>query len=105
MRYIPIFLIVLLLLLVSQANAFKYEYELRHKFKDPDSIKFEEVKVYPSTKGTTSVCGRLNGKNSYGAYTGYTKFIYFPDLKIVMLEKDFSLEGIQDILDSYCITR
>jgi len=104
MRRITIFLIVLILF-ISPANAFEHEMQLRHEFKDPDSVEFEEIKVYPSTKGTTSVCGRLNGKNSYGAYTGYTKFVYFPDLKIVMLEKDFPLAAFQDIFDSYCITR
>jgi hypothetical protein len=43
--------------------------------KDPDSAKFEwmPVKYVPGTHGT-DYCGRVNAKNSYGGYTGFTIF-------------------------------
>lgn len=41
--------------------------------KDPDSAKFRGIKAYPA-KGL--VCGEVNGKNSYGAYSGFSPFFY-----------------------------
>jgi hypothetical protein len=38
--------------------------------KDPDSIKVRNLVLYKD--GT--ICGEVNGKNSYGAYTGYQNF-------------------------------
>lgn len=38
-------------------------------FKDPSSATFRNVKVSDGT-----VCGEVNGKNSYGAYSGFDKF-------------------------------
>ena len=38
-------------------------------FKDPSSATFRNVKVSDGT-----VCGEVNGKNSFGAYTGHSKF-------------------------------
>lgn len=39
--------------------------------KDPDSVKFRNVKLF---RATGSVCGEYNAKNSYGGYVGYTPF-------------------------------
>ena len=38
--------------------------------KDPDSTKFRNVIEYEN-----SVCGEVNSKNSYGAYSGFQDFI------------------------------
>lgn len=40
------------------------------KLKDPESAKFTDVRMF---LGTT--CGMVNGKNSFGAYSGAEKFI------------------------------
>jgi len=40
------------------------------ELKDPDSVSFRNV--HSNSGGT---CGELNAKNSFGAYTGYQKFI------------------------------
>lgn len=40
-------------------------------FKDPDSIKYQDV-VFDWQK--KYICGKLNAKNGYGAYTGYDSF-------------------------------
>ena len=39
--------------------------------KDPSSAQFRNVKVSDKT-----VCGEMNGKNSFGAYTGFEPFMY-----------------------------
>ena len=39
--------------------------------KDPSSAQFRNVKVSGKT-----VCGEMNGKNSFGAYTGFEPFMY-----------------------------
>ncbi|WP_333605974.1 hypothetical protein [Novosphingobium sp.] len=41
--------------------------------KDPYSAKFEDVQLCP-TKGM--ITGSINGKNSYGAYSGAVPFVY-----------------------------
>lgn len=41
--------------------------------KDPDSAKFRDVRAYPDKR---LVCGEVNGKNSYGAYAGFSPFFY-----------------------------
>ena len=42
--------------------------------KDPDSVKIKDVRI-----SGDNVCGKVNAKNSYGAYVGYTIFfgMYF----------------------------
>lgn len=44
------------------------------KLKDPSSAQFSEVRI--SETGT--VCGKVNAKNSFGAYSGATSFLYVP---------------------------
>lgn len=41
--------------------------------KDPDSAKFRNLLAYPDKK---LVCGEINGKNSFGAYSGFSDFYY-----------------------------
>lgn len=41
--------------------------------KDPDSAKFRGLVSYPDKD---LVCGEINGKNSYGAYSGFVDFYY-----------------------------
>lgn len=48
--------------------------------KDPDSLKLKDVKLAPTEDGTGfTLCGEVNAKNSYGGYTGFSKFrgLYF----------------------------
>ncbi len=44
---------------------------VKEQLKDPDSAKFKNVKV---SSASGYVCGEVNAKNSYGGYTGFTKF-------------------------------
>jgi hypothetical protein len=50
--------------------------EVQNSFKDPDSVKFEDLVVYPMGKNW-ALCGEVNGRNSFGAYTGYHQFVAF----------------------------
>lgn len=64
----------------SQINTFikRAKQEATRSFLDPDSAKFRNLFV---TKGKSilSLCGEVNGKNSYGGYVGYRRFIQHYD--------------------------
>ncbi|CAB4163506.1 hypothetical protein UFOVP814_31 [uncultured Caudovirales phage] len=40
-------------------------------FKDPEGVKFRNLRI---TESGEFVCGEVNGKNSYGGYTGFKAF-------------------------------
>lgn len=42
--------------------------------KDPDSAKFQNM---------NGLCGEVNSKNGFGAYTGYVRFIGTPEITII----------------------
>lgn len=42
--------------------------------KDPSSAQFRNVQVVEG-----AVCGEINGKNGYGAYTGFSRFLVLKD--------------------------
>jgi hypothetical protein len=44
------------------------------KMRDPGSAQFSRVRV----SETGAVCGKVNGKNAYGAYSGAISFLYVP---------------------------
>lgn len=47
---------------------------VRDLLKDPDSAKFKDLEIVVNTEQTESVVGKVNGRNSYGGYTGYKPF-------------------------------
>lgn len=61
-----------------------------YDLKDPDSAKFRDT-FYVSSDGRgeqrdrskDSTCVEVNGKNSYGAYAGYSWTMVFPDGKAI----------------------
>jgi len=54
------------------ALKWKAEAYIANLLNDPDSAKFRNIRVLHG--GT--VCGEVNGKNGYGAYAGFTKFVW-----------------------------
>lgn len=50
--------------------------------KDPESAEFRDLFAVKTPKGGYMVCGEINSKNSFGAKTGYSKFIYNTTLTI-----------------------
>lgn len=60
-------------------------------FLDPDSAKFRSVTGYGYVEGgkpeLVTLCGEVNGKNSYGAYTGFKRF-YIIGFSMSKIETD-----------------
>ncbi len=69
--------------------------EISSEMKDPESVRFRNIKYIKSNddndyvKGT--VCGEYNAKNGYGAYTGYKPFL----INISMKSKGFFSKGVE----------
>lgn len=68
------------------------------KLRDPDSAKFRNVVSGTNSEGLDAVCGEVNGKNTFGAYSGYERFMTNTDAKFVYLEsesaRDFAIDWI-----------
>ena len=60
---------------------------VRAEVKDPDAVKFGRIWVGKAGNGQVA-CGYFNGKNSFGAYVGFQRFIAAPH--IVVSEEDGS---------------
>ncbi len=47
------------------------------RFKDPGAVQFRNVVAYGKNKPLeiSIICGQVNGKNSYGAYVGFRRFV------------------------------
>jgi hypothetical protein len=59
--------------------------------KDPGSAQFSNLRL-----DGTILCGEVNGRNSFGAYTGADKFTAtdsFVHLRNDFVERDFALQG------------
>jgi hypothetical protein len=49
--------------------------QIAQSLKDPDSAQFRWVPVkYAASSKSTEYCAQVNGKNSYGGYTGFQMF-------------------------------
>lgn len=57
----------------------KYEMEiyLEQALKDAGSAEYKNQMIYPDAKhqGMFFMCGEVNAKNSFGAYTGFKRFV------------------------------
>jgi len=60
---------------LSSAQVQQVRAGVRDVLKDPDSAQFGTIKAARKPDGVTTVCGYVNGKNSYGGYTGMTPFV------------------------------
>lgn len=100
----------------SLAQAHK---KIEHKLKDADSAKYRSEYLIEATRTDGSkhfgVCGEINSKNSYGAYTGYVPYyvlgsqsaIYSNSTKSdftrwhsILCNKDFAKGRVIDVPDS-----
>lgn len=59
---------------------------VRELLRDPDSGQFRNVRRIEAIGGSSVVCGEFNGKNAFGAYGGFERFVYLADRKIVYVE-------------------
>ncbi|MDR9772082.1 hypothetical protein RJJ65_05300 [Rhizobium hidalgonense] len=48
---------------------------MKERLKDPDSARFSGFNAMVSDKGSITVCGFVNAKNSIGGYTGRSPFM------------------------------
>lgn len=48
--------------------------KVAEQLKDPESVQIRKVRLHHGPSGDF-VCGEVNGRNSYGAYAGYTPFL------------------------------
>ncbi|WP_164881673.1 hypothetical protein [Paenirhodobacter populi] len=49
--------------------------DVTRSMKDPDSARFGNIAAAKSGQGAVIVCGFVNGKNSFGGYTGEVPFM------------------------------
>jgi hypothetical protein len=77
---------------------------LSRDLKDPESTRFDGLvrRVMPNARGepTEVVCGRMNAKNSFGAYVGYRAFAYLPFSEIAAI-----IDERQDVADVAIVQR
>ncbi|TCB73909.1 hypothetical protein [Acinetobacter sp. ANC 4177] len=81
---------------VSEMKELRYnqmaEEFVKSHLKDPDSAQF---------RGQQGFCGEVNSKNSFGAYTGFKKFIA-ADKNMIVMEDDLSPQEFQKVWDGVC---
>lgn len=44
--------------------------------RDPSSAQFRHLRYRVAETGARVVCGEINGKNAYGGYPGFQRFLY-----------------------------
>ncbi len=67
--------------------------------KDPNSTQFRDIKQYKY--GTFDVvCGEVNAKNSYGAYTGFKPFVVID--KAPFLQNKDNVEKFVPMQNMFC---
>ena len=54
-----------------ESDEAKVKAAVADKLRDPGSAEFRDITV-----GETIACGEVNGKNGFGAYSGFSKFVY-----------------------------
>lgn len=75
---------------VSASDRARYEGLIKGQMKDPnaaqlDSLTFSAVE-FRGGQRSQFVCGQVNGKNSFGAYTGWRPFVYQIDTNQMSIE-------------------
>ncbi|MDN3524334.1 hypothetical protein QWY79_03535 [Halomonas sabkhae] len=70
------------------------------KLRDPESAKFRSLDVF-GPHGSIVVCGQVNGKNGFGAYAGFERFISEYEGGLVRLESSWG-EGFERAWEEEC---
>lgn len=66
--------------------------KVKYDLLDPDATQFREIELFSRTNPETGevsriVCGQFNGKNAYGAYTGFKRFFYGEATDLIVREQ------------------
>lgn len=72
------------------------------KLRDPGSAQFRNVKEGDLTSNLNPVCGEVNGKNAFGGYTGYQRFITNNEGRIIYLETQWPAEQFETMWVTDC---
>ncbi|MEW2741583.1 hypothetical protein ABZ131_20700 [Providencia rettgeri] len=80
MKYKPVLIAAILLALVGCKPSDKditnsVQEQMNRSLKDPTSSLYRDVVVYRDGDNSAYVCGEVNAKNNYGAYTGFEPFV------------------------------
>lgn len=60
---------------------------MRERMLDPDAAEFRDMQMCP--EGKDRVMGQVNGKNAFGAYTGFKHFLYVDGRARLVEDRDF----------------
>lgn len=63
---------------------------------DPFSAKYSDVKIKVTPPSSWVVCGWINSKNSFGAFTGANKFVAFDNATVVIGDAAGTIGGYWD---------
>ncbi|QFY77843.1 hypothetical protein DUD43_09180 [Alcaligenes faecalis] len=58
----------------SEADIEGVRLAMEQKLKDASSARFVDMILIPGESTMSTICGKVNSKNSYGAYDGYVPF-------------------------------
>ena len=58
--------------------------DIKNRMKDPESIQFRNLREIKNSLNVQTLCGELNGKNSYGGYGGFRSFSYTKDQLVIL---------------------
>ena len=67
---------------------------VKEELKDPFSAVFRNEDIYLDVGGNKTVCGEVNSKNSFGAYTGFQKYVVKMNYEKVVFQRNAS-NGIE----------
>lgn len=74
---------------------------VKGKMKNPTDVMFRNVFFHRNNKENIPVvCGEVNGRNSFNAYTGYQKFIAAGNT-LAFLEEE--VDGFNSVWNDYCL--
>jgi hypothetical protein len=73
------------------------------RFKDPEATQYRNIVVFgKDALLPTVVCGELNAKNSFGAYTGFIRFTFMAPIARVDLDDDEYSSAFEKVLAPIC---
>lgn len=72
---------------MRDANLVEYQKKkVSELLKNPSSAQFRNVSAASTESGGRVVCGEVSGKNSFGAYTGFQRFVSAGDFSVIESE-------------------
>jgi hypothetical protein len=48
-----------------------FQSAMKRALKDPSSAEVDDLRVYQAPNGNRMICGKVNGRNSFGGYAGF----------------------------------